>query len=422
MLRRTLKSIVLGVPPIRRIYDENAALRQRIDENSVLKQKCNDALTENIRLKEQLESLPTTTQRMSSPSEFSRLVFPFGRDPASGKSAPDISHFLVTSSGHCGSIWLAGSLNFHEEVCANVGLGHPLQQFNRYALNKDLQYMVEYAREEFIRYGFPAPTGYVPSVLGVGISMNRDLWRLPWYIFDELELVPTPQRFKALGNVHGLVLAHVFPAWLSDLELFCGRNVALMDLIRHPVSRTESAINATMVNLAEREPHTSDYIKANAPKCIGIERKYGIDLSEPRARAAFIVYHMTQQNDAWAKEILDYPDVYRILFERLQSEPEYYAAVFFNLTQGKLIADQPHLDLVFASENLGSGRQSTSNKVRTLGAKEQYDRWSHWEKEEFFQAAQRLNLPRLYFPFGYDFSFVKRGEGRAGSWFSEMFL
>lgn len=93
----------------------------------------------------------------------------------------------------------------------------------------------------------------------------------------------------------------------------------------------------------------------------------------------------------------------------------------YALTQGGLIADQAYLDRVFAPENLGSGRQSTPENTRPSGPRAQYERWSAWEREECARVIQRLNLPRLYFPFGYDFSFVERGTAGHGSWFSEMF-
>jgi hypothetical protein len=330
-------------------------------------------------------------------------------------------HFLVTSSGHAGTIWLAGSLNLHDDVCATVGIGHPLQCFSRYALNKDVSYMTERAGHELIEYGFHTPTGYMPAVHGADTAKERDTWKLPWYVFDELALVPAPRPYKFIGNVHGVVLAHVFAAWQSDPELFRGRHVAVMELIRHPVPRIESAINATAwLHLEESEPAISAFLHANAQECLELERRYAVDFAEPRARAALIVYRLSLQNDAWAAEIRDYPDIHRISLERLQAEPEYYASVFYALTQGRLIADQGYLDRVFTPENLASGRQSTPEHVRPLGPRAQYERWSAWEREEFACVTQRLNLPRLYFPFGYDFSFVERGTARNGSWFSEM--
>jgi hypothetical protein len=163
-----------------------------------------------------------------------------------------------------------------------------------------------------------------------------------------------------------------------------------------------------------------DFIRAHARECLALERTYKIDLEEPRARAVFIVYRLSLQLDDWAAEIQNFPQVHRILFERLQAEREYFAAVFHALTQGRIVADKAYLDRVFTPANLGSGRQSTSKNSRPPGASAQYELWTPWEREEFARAARRLNLPRLYFPFGYDFSFVARDPDGNRSWFADM--
>ena len=114
------------------------------------------------------------------------------------------------------------------EVLTTVGLGHPLQCFSRYAMNKDLGYMIEHATPELLAFGMHEPTGYLPTLpAGIEYSTQRDLWRLPWWIFDELALIPTPRSVAAVGNVHALVLAHIgqarqqdpgLLAWLSDFS------------------------------------------------------------------------------------------------------------------------------------------------------------------------------------------------------------
>ena len=333
--------------------------------------------------------------------------YPFGSPAGTARGDGSTGHFLVTSSGHSGSIWLAGSLNLHEEVLANVGLGHPLQSFHRYALNKDVGYMVERASAEFIAYGFHTPTAHLPSIAGADTAPPRDLWRLPWFVFDELALVPAPRPYGCLGNVHGLILAHVFPAWKSDPLLFNRREVVLVDLIRHPIPRTESAIRATLTyHMPDQEPAISAFIHANAGECLELERTHHIDFSEPRTRAALIVYRLSAQNDAWAAEMLDYPSVHRVQMERLQAEPEYYESLFDIVTEGRLSADTNYLERVFAAANLGSGRQTTAEIARPPGAQEQYDLWSPFERQQFALATQRLDFARLYGPFGYDFSFV----------------
>ena len=370
---------------------------------------------------------------MAPPDDAKRLVstlFPFGHDTAQSATLPERaspSYFLVASWGHSGSIWLAGSLNVHDAVCATVGVYHPVECFAYYPINRDSDYVARNAPAELGRHGFSvlheqhaSSLRSVVAARGVDIS-PRDPSQLPSYVFDELDLIPAAVPYTVLGNVHGMTLGQLHQAYLANPRIFAGRHPIVVDLIRHPVGRTESAINATIkYHLTALEPLISKFIQANADECLALEREFRIDFSEPRPRAALHVYRQGLQNDVWAYEVREFPNAHRILLERLQSEPEYFAQVFSTLTQGRLVADQTHLDRVFAPENLGSGRQSTSENARPPGTREQYERWSPFEKAEFARVARRLGAPGLYFPFGYDFSFVTRSAASRGSWFSEM--
>ena len=156
----------------------------------------------------------------------------------------------------------------------------------------------------------------------------------------------------------------------------------------------------------------------NASECVELEGDIVSILTPPQA--ALFVYRQGLQNDVWAEEIREHPHVPRILLERLQDDRDYFAHVFFTLTQGRLSATPSFLDRVFAPENLVFGRQSGEEHTRPPRAREQYDLWSPFEQAEFERVAQRLNLPSVYFPYGYDFSFVSRSAAGGGSWFSEM--
>src|SRR5438093_394838 len=92
-----------------------------------------------------------------SPLPLERQLLPFG--PGAGRLARDVNPalFLVTSWGHSGSIWLAGSLNLHDEVCATVGFDNPIECFTLYQLNKDASSIVADAGVPLSRYGFGVP-------------------------------------------------------------------------------------------------------------------------------------------------------------------------------------------------------------------------------------------------------------------------
>ena len=358
---------------------------------------------------------------LASADLFQQHLFPFGPGPRSTRTAAPAAYFLVTSWGHCGSIWLAGSFNLHDEVCATVGIGNPIESFTYYPLNRDPIRMAERVGGALSPYGFNAPHRPEFAPLRSALQLRgeqipvRDTSRMPWYLFDEIDHIAAAYPFKVVGNIHGLTLNQMDQAYLSQPDILQGRSVVVLDLIRHPIGRTESAINATLTyHMADLESRMAELLATHADECLALERKYQVDFTEPRARAALHVYRQGLQNDVWAYELTQYPGAQRILMERLQSEREYFAHVFATLAQGRLTADDAYLDRVFAPENLGSGRQSTSKIERPAGPRDQYERWSAFERAEFARVAQRLHLPRLYFPFGYDFSFI------SDSWFSVM--
>jgi hypothetical protein len=363
------------------------------------------------------------TTSVSPPGLRDRL-FPFG--PATGAHA-DTAHFLVSSWGFAGSIWLAGSLNLHDVVCTTVGNDNPVESFSYCALNKDAAYVNDNADASLATHGFtnsanPLVAAFRSRLDALGVDIPvRDLSRLPWYVLDELERVPAIAPYRVLGNVHGTTLWHLHQAHLADPDFLKGRPVVVVDLIRHPVPRTEAAIKAVITfHLEELDAPISAFLHEHATECLELERRYGIDFSEPRPRAALHVFRQGTQNDLWAYEIREYADAPRILLERLQDDRDYFAHVFCTLTQGRVRADPAYLDRVFASENLVSGRQSGEKRTRAPRAREQYDRWSPFERAEFARVTNRLKLPALYFPYGYDLSFVSRSAAQERLLFSEM--
>ena len=75
---------------------------------------------------------------------------PSVKDPISGI---DGANFLVTSWGHCGSVWFAGSLNHHERVFSTVGVGHPMPSSMSFKLNKDWRGWLNLPHYELYKYG-----------------------------------------------------------------------------------------------------------------------------------------------------------------------------------------------------------------------------------------------------------------------------
>jgi hypothetical protein len=376
-----------------------------------------------------------------------KSLFPFNNLDLSVKksiSESDRANFLVTSWGHCGSIWFAGSLNHNERIFSSVGVGHPMPSAMIFELNKDWRNWLNLPEHELYKYGVTKEEREILAIKRRGkhflhdgaqetqiSSMGedrsfvvRDTSLLPTFVFDELEAIfkYSGENYKVIGNVHGTTLDQLERLSKLNDDIFSGKRVVVMDLIRHPLPRTESAIKATMkLYLKLLDPGITNFISLNSSECLELERKYKIDFDEPRARASLHVFRQGIQNDVWAYELVHFPNIQRILFERLQNEPEYFSAMFHVLSNGREIADRAFLDRVFSEENLGLGRQTQGGiDARPHSPFEQYEAWSDWEREEFSRIADRLNMPKIYLEYGYDFSFLSRKPFHGGSWFPDM--
>jgi len=384
-----------------------------------------DLLNRGSRLRAEVRRLRNENRRLESlvselqPSANHGVVFdPF--HPSIDRAMVDAGHqyFLVTSWGHSASIWYAGSLNLHEAFFCNVGAHHPIQSFKAYWLNVDHKPFVERATQRSFRFGANIPNPMsdgspVPKFELPRLDIPpRDMARLPWFIFDEMDdmvdMIDGPKP-RFVGSVHGLWLPPLAEALHSDPAALGHRRFPLLNLIRHPVGRTQSAIAAVQYYLMlDLKADIDRFIDEHVDEVRALERTYRIDFSDPRARATLHVFRQGQQNLTWSRELIDYPRVKHIKMELLQSARSYFAAAFNDLTGGRLKADNAYLDEVFKPENLGSGRQQRHIKTptRPAGPRDQFDLWSDFERDEFRRVADQLNLRSIYAAHDYDLSFV----------------
>lgn len=370
---------------------------------------------------------PLTTIRRHS-SVYADADWPIGLRPTNERIEPATSRplfyfspnqhdddcaqasFLITSWGHAGAIWLAASMNLHPGILTTVGADTPLGCLRGYDVNRS--YTIDPAMAGgLFRHGLgPHDHAVLPDeLIATASDEKRKPDRFAWCVFDELEaLANLDPNVKVIGNIHGLMIGPLFQNYQQDPNLFRGRSVAMMDLIRHPIPRTESAIRATIhYHLDNLKPVIDDFLHRNAAVCRRLERQFGVDFTEPRARAALHVFRQGWQNQVWGWEIRQHPDIQRVLLERLKTEPEYFARIFSLVSGGRLMAGQDMLDRVYAVDNMGKGRRTPA-----LGggvpaeARGQFDQWTPFEQAEFARVTRLQQLDDVYGPFGYDFSFV----------------
>jgi len=192
--------------------------------------------------------------------------------------------------------------------------------------------------------------------------------------------------------------------------------VRMVNLIRHPLPRTEAAIKASLLFMTNAADSDSDW-HTHIPGLISEftdqhpelrrepERRFGVDFRLARNRAVLYSYHGARHNVPWMAEIKQTPDACHVLLERLMTDRDYFAWLIWEIT-GREIAPSPELlDQIYADAHLQSGRHL--GRGRSLDPRDQWEAWTEWEQHEFRQAVHDLNLADVYAPFGYDFSFVR---------------
>jgi hypothetical protein len=317
--------------------------------------------------------------------------------------------FMVVTSGNCGAIWFAAALNLHPDIFAGCGIDHPIESCFRYDLKKDGPSLLRASGPRQFRFG--AHTEVMRSVLDqhrVRIDFPpRDYSQLGTYVFDELEALPGAERFAALGTIHAFTAVQFDEYYQRNRRILGGREVVVTNMIRHPVPRTESFIQAFVkYHLAAHNEQIDDYLAMMPVERRRIEQSYNVSFDDPRARAVLFTYRIGSSTAWVANELRRFWRMLPLKMEDLQSDPEYFAAAVELLTGGRVTADAGYLAEVYKPENLGVGRRHVPDGARPPGPREQWEAWSDWERAEFRDACGRDPIVETYQQYGYDFSFL----------------
>jgi hypothetical protein len=345
------------------------------------------------------------------------FVFPA---PGASRTSSHPRYFLVTSQGLAASAWLASSINLHPEITCAMGIDHPLISMRYYYNGAEVDER-QASIEEFepIKHGFYSETlrqHFKQKFAQLGVRLESDLVRAnPITNLQEMydELFWFERGSRHYGNVHVCFA-------LQALEYLRARpvtrDVTLANLIRHPLPRTEAAIKGVLTvatKYGDSDWHAGiaeavdKVVDTHPERRREAERRFKVDFSVPRNRAVLYSYCVAIHNDSWAGEIMRVPQACHLPIERLMSDPSYFSWMLSGLTGGEIAAEPAYLNSLYTEEHLQSGRHTGKGQGRAPDARTQYETWNDWEKFEFRQAMERLDLTNVYAPFGYDLSFVR---------------
>ena len=332
-------------------------------------------------------------------------------------SDDDKSRFLVLTSGNCGAIWFASALNIHEDIFTGCGIDHPIESCFLYNLQKDGNALVTESKPDHFKFGIrtdlqmkdnPMPDVFNTHGLDYPI-LPRDISKLAWYIFDEIEDMPFVDSKKTLGSVHAFSASEFAGYYQKDPKILNQRRVVVANMIRHPLTRVESFIKALEYYCLDLHRESIDtYINSHLDEIIVLERTFRISIEDPRSRIIIFVYRLCNPVKWVADELRKFAFMKTFKMETLQTDPDYFSNAVTVLTSGRVFADNNYLDQVFKPENLGAGRRCNKPEgTRPPSSRDQWELWSDWERFEFRNCCQRDNISEAYSEFDYDFSYIR---------------
>lgn len=333
----------------------------------------------------------------------------------------DKSRFLVLTSGNCGAIWFASALNIHEEIFTGCGIDHPIESCFLYNLQKDGNDLVAASNQDHYRFGIRTdmhmkdnPMKGIFNSHGLDYQiLPRDISKLAWYVFDEIEGMPFVEQRKSLGSIHAFSAEQFANFYKADPGILKQRRVVVANMIRHPLTRIESNIKAFEFYALDQWREKIDaYIDAHLDDFLAIEKIFHVSMEEPRSRAIIATLRMNNHVQWVADELRQFRFMKTFKMETLQSDPDYFANAVTFLTSDRVFADNSYLDQVFSPENLGVGRRCNKPEgTRPPTARDQWEQWSDWMRFEFIATCQKYDVAEAYAEYDYDFSFVRYKYG-----------
>lgn len=329
-------------------------------------------------------------------------------------------YFLVTSQGHCATTWLASALNLHPEITCSHGINHPIDAMSHYYNLRNGEVPREWlerllAEPELGRHGVePHTLGRVQSVadeLGQEPLKfpERHFLELSSFLFEELEEWCRCEirrgDGRVLGNVHGVTLTN-YHAHLDRADTpYGGRKLRVVDLIRHPVSRFQSALNRGVGQyrdpgfkievdraIAKRERHIRR-----------LEKQYGIEIVGTDLQIFYFYTYVQNVNKWWADEVRNFR-CKRETTERIVSDPGILSDLIRYLSADSVDVGKDYLDQVYSERHMAAGRKGGQGAPPT--PEEVYAAWNEWQRATYRSLMRSLSLRSAYRAQGYDFSFV----------------
>lgn len=276
-------------------------------------------------------------------------------------------YFIVTSHGNTGTMWLAMNLNEHEKVFCTHSYQFPI---------------IEPAEKLRI------------EKCGVNLldNINANFWTLKLDDFFDQQERATKKPIN--GNVHAFIFARLWQM-LPELSYQRKRNLAVMNMMRHPITRINSCYHHWLEGDANKFKFIDLDIKNNCKHILEFLSRRKHTVEPTYENKAFIVALLQSEHVAADVLLANKNGVPHIKFEEMTKSPDQYNMIFKHLTKNenpnKLISSGDH--------------KHGHNPDSKLSAHNQYDIWQDWKKDAFDFVFHNSNMATIYKD-EYNLSFV----------------
>ncbi|VVC76482.1 hypothetical protein AQUSIP_17950 [Aquicella siphonis] len=284
-------------------------------------------------------------------------------------------YFIIASHGQTATLWLASALNQHQKIFCTHGYSYPVES----ADGRDHTPEQEQRRIQ---------------------ATNDRFWDLSVHAYlKELEEAASK---PVIGNVHAFTIGR-----LLDLLPACPketrRHLTLMNMVRHPVSRTVSTYKCwtnehdetVIAPFVEKDfntrcNHIIDYLTS----------RHAIDFNNNRNKN-FVACLLVMEDITRDARLAEKKKIHNIKYEDITSDMDYLGKITRQLLGWRHKLSASELEQMFSQNRI-----NRHNKQQAATPDQYFENWNDWQRDGFKFIAQRNDMKNVYSRQGYDFSFL----------------
>lgn len=272
--------------------------------------------------------------------------------------------FIITSYGGSGTNWLSKNINSIRGVLCTQHI-----------------------------YNLEFKNGPIKTSINDATSIEEYFNKINFF-----KLYPT----KALGNVHGFSYAKI----ASEAKSI--KNLTVVNLIRHPISRIESGYMTNILLEADKRRFNKEHNQIDKYNAIineseyynKIIAKYGASIFHDYKNILFLQV-LARQDKAYEDMRMCVEDnIPQVRFEDITKDPRALTELVSKISGGSVILSEKEANHMINKPPLNNHHNIS------LSSEQKYVSWQDWKKYAFLLHLQQNNKRELYELLGYSLDYV----------------